>query len=100
MFSCTNMLARIKRYKTDRLLMIVLNANVEKARLIKQWKKYELFCPLLRKALLFFIRVLEIVLWRSIVVVYLSNSSLNFKIIYNKFVPLFKDSSYISLCYK
>ena len=65
-------------------------------RLIKQSKVCVFFCPILRKAPPLFIRVLEIVLWRFCNVALwlcISNSSLNFKIIYNKFVTLFEDSS-------
>ena len=57
-------------------------------RLIKQSKVCVFFCPILRNALPLFIRVLEIVLWRFCNVALwlcISNSSLNFKIIYNKF---------------
>ena len=46
--------------------IITFECEREKARLIKQWKEHILFYPVFRKALLFFIRVLQVLSYKMI----------------------------------
>ena len=45
----------------DLIRSIFLKCKQQKAKLIKKWKEYVLFYPIFRKAITFFIRVLQIV---------------------------------------